>query len=280
MKAHSRGLNDGAAVILGLLIGLSVGLLAGKSPADAPASVQPAVPDIVTAEPVAAESAAESDEVAQVDPPIEEPAPEAEINYDAIFARLEAAGFVIVPKDMLKRTTHEPIFSNGVSQDVIQLLQLEPEEVQQLNSVIVATREQYSDLQRKHSQVIKKSPEEVVVRIEIFPGAGLALQKYLEEGFSAILGDRDGALLWEMAMRRDSPWYRFGTEPIELTFYNGTTRYPQPIWLKITHANPEQSFNGTSGSSGAGGFDHLVPLLPREMRKVFSYPDPNRITPE
>jgi hypothetical protein len=35
-----------------------------------------------------------------------------------------------------------------------------------------------------------------------------------------------------------------------------------------------------SGSSGASGFAHLVPLLPRDMRRVFSDPDPNRITPE
>lgn len=276
MKAFPRGLFDGAAVVLGLLIGFVVALSVGRSPRDVPKGVQPVASMTLTAETVDGEH----DEGARENIALEEPALEAEINYDAIFARLEAAGFVAVPTEMLKRTRHEPIFPNGLSPDVIKLLQLEQEEVRQLNSVVIATRERYHDLQRENARVVSSSPEEVLVRIETFSGEGLALQEYMKESFSAILGDRDGALLWEMAMRRDSPWYRFGTEPIELTFFNGTTKYPAPIWLKIKPADPEQFFDGTSGGSSAGGFDHLVPLLPRGMRRVFSDPDPNRITQE
>jgi|GEM_PF-3713146 len=274
MKPHPKLQTDIAVAAIGLVAGLlTAGFFLGQSPPEPEPQVSQGGP-LVSVEMAADDLVVEEEEAAL---PAEAVPSTVEIDYDKVFARLEAAGFAVVPKAMLKRTRHQPIMGNGLSPDVIQLLQLEEEEVEKVNSVISAARARYDGLQRRHARVLSVSPEEVVVRIPPFPEEGMALRQWMESSFTAILGDRDGGLLWEMAMRTDSPWYRFGSEPIELTFYNGTTIYPAPVWLKITHPDPEQFFSGASGMSSAGGFSHIVPLLPREMRQVFSDSDPNRI---
>lgn len=218
-------------------------------------------------------------------PPEAEVRPE-ELAYDAVFAQIEAEGFRLVPKKILPYLAGEVVRPDGVlSRQVIELFQLSPAQVEDLNVAIKSTARQLELLESERVQTVFESENEVILRIGALSAEGQKVKENFRDALSTTLGERAGAVLFELMGHPDSYFQGFSDEPLDILFYvvpNDENPSKTAIYFSTQRADPHEEqpegrmswkkpLHSKGGPAPTGRHSYLLPWLSPEMQSHFRF---------
>lgn len=222
-----------------------------------------------------------NDKPLTVETPVTQEKPDESLNaidYEKMFARLEAEGLRLVPKKVLFHLGKKPIQEDGsISPGVAEALRLSSAEIARAEATLKSVREELAALEMERVEKISAKDDDIVFRIHPFPAEGAKLHNRLQTELAERLGEAKGKTLVEL-IDDDTYLDGFGATPVEVRFMIvnhgsepqaafSTRQVPDddsaPHW--VFKLNPNEQPN-------VGRHGHLLRRLPPELRAFYDEP--------
>lgn len=182
----------------------------------------------------------------------------------------------------------------NVSQEIIELLELSPQEVDRLNELVRTGVDQLSEVELDRVKVVSASEEEVVLRVPAHPEEGREVAEAIHHGVLRIVGE-DRGMQFMKAMNSSIPlfWNDFGHFDRTVTF-SVEPRGSGEYWVEFRQDLPEDQVEAYYGrpisnevsvwpgfgklifadrtdfvGPSLGRARYLLPVLPEGMRSLF-----------
>jgi hypothetical protein len=172
---------------------------------------------------------------------------------------------VKIPKKFVKKI-HCEIFnatSNVLSDEVVELLQITPDDRERLNQLIAATRDHVEARELEHAVVTEQSPTRVVMKLVGDAAKGQALADSFVVGVRDILGDNADDLLARIAPYDATTFSNFGR-------YDTTLAVTRDDNTGLLRLESRQDFSTADGSShSAVSITTLSQQVPERWKKFF-----------
>lgn len=172
---------------------------------------------------------------------------------------------VKIPKKFVKKI-HCDVFnatSNVLADEVVELLQITPDDRERLNQLIAATRDHVEARELEHAVVTEQSPTRVVLKIVGDAANGQALADGFMVGVRDILGDNADDLLSRTAPYDATTFSNFGRYDTMLT----VSRDDNTGLLRL---ESRQDFSAADGSSHSEvNITTLSQQVPERWKKFF-----------
>lgn len=181
-------------------------------------------------------------------------------------AQLSSDDSVRIPRRFLSKIQCQVFHaaSNCVTDDIVELLRIAPEERERLDRLIASTRARIESDELDRAVVTEQSPTRVVLKIAANPEAGRDIEKDYLAGVQATLGDRT-AMFMDRARMYDSTFFsNFGRNDTLLT----VTRDENSSLLRV-QSRQEYTTPGGSGSSTSVTMSEQMPV---RWKKFFQTP--------
>lgn len=211
-----------------------------------------------------------------------------EIDYDEIFAQLEAEGLRLVPKKVLSYLGKEPIQPDGsISHGIAEALRLSPSGVVKVETAIEEAARQLAQFEMERAQIVESYAHEgttadrsaIVFRIPSLEDKRQPVIDQLLADLNSAVGERNGELLFELFEAPGGYFNGFGRESFDVRFDvhdDGSTEVKSYFSITTVPADNSESppltlyWKGDLPSVGRHGY--LLPKLPPEMRAYFDDP--------
>ena len=147
-----------------------------------------------------------------------------DLDYAAMLEAFAAAGIRIIPESLLERLDAPAVGADGrLTEPLVDALLLSEAETEQLNRALAETEIRLRMIELDRLQVVERSADRLVIRIEAYRDEGVGVERMLRERIAATIGQIDGELFWNL-MTREMPgtgmdhWGGFGREPVAAVF--------------------------------------------------------------
>ncbi len=147
-----------------------------------------------------------------------------DLDYAAMLEAFAAAGIRIVPESLLERLDAPAVGADGrLTEPLIDALLLSETEAEELNRALAETEIRLRMIELDRLQVVERSADRLLVRIEAYRDEGVGVERMLRERIAAAIGQIDGELFWNL-MTRELPstgmdyWGGFGRESVAALF--------------------------------------------------------------
>jgi hypothetical protein len=173
-------------------------------------------------------------------------------------------GTVRIPRRFLTRIQC-PVFntaSNCLTEDIVELLQLSPEERDRLNQLIVSTRNRVEEHELERAVVMEQSPQRVVLKIAANADQGREMEDAFSASVQEALGDRAAAFLERARPYQASLFSSFGKNETVLT----VTREEKSNLLRV---QSRQDYSAGGASRGSFTSTTVSDQMPDRWKKFF-----------
>jgi hypothetical protein len=154
--------------------------------------------------------------------------------------------------------------SNCVTDDIVELLGIAPEERERLDGLITATRTRVEANELERAVVTEQSPTRVVLKIAANPDAGRDAENAFVAGVQEALGDRAVAFLERAQVYNSTLFSNFGRNETMLT----VTRDSNSSLLRV---ESRQDY-ATAGGKGFSSSTTMSEQMPERWKKFFQSP--------
>ncbi|MEI8242439.1 MAG: hypothetical protein WCI17_04160 [bacterium] len=154
--------------------------------------------------------------------------------------------------------------SNCVTDDIVELLGIAPEERERLDGLITATRTRIEANELERAVVTEQSPTRVVLKIAASPDAGRDAENGFVAGVQEMLGERAVAFLERAQVYNATLFSNFGRNDTTLT----VTRDPNSSLLRV---ESRQDY-ATAGGKGYSSSTTMSDQMPERWKKFFQSP--------
>jgi len=161
-----------------------------------------------------------------------------------------------------------PVFnvaSNCVTDDIVELLGISPEERERLDRLIVTTRTRVEEHEIERATVTEQSPTRVVLKIAANADAGRDTEDAFMAAVQATLGDRAASFLERAQPYESMLFSNFGRNGTTLT----VTRDENSSLLRV---QSQQEYITASGGHGSISSTTLSNQMPDRWKKFFQTP--------
>ena len=155
--------------------------------------------------------------------------------------------------------------SNCVTDDIVELLAITPDERGRLDLLIAAIRTQVEEHELDRAAVTEQSPQRVVLKIAANPDAARTIEDAFVAGVQETLGERAAVFLERAQPYEATLFSNFGRNDVTLT----VTRDENSSLLRV---QSQQEYRAAGGGHGTVSTTTMANQMPDRWKKFFQAP--------
>ena len=155
--------------------------------------------------------------------------------------------------------------SNNLTDDIVELLHISPEERERLDSLIATTRARVEEHELDRATLTEQSASRVVLKIAANPDAGRDLEDSFINGVQETLGDRAATFLERAQPYESTMFSNFGRNDTTLTVTRDETS-------NLLRVQSQQEYTTPGGGHGTVSSTTIAKQMPERWKKFFQTP--------